>query len=59
LFNTDDTAVENVFDLLCLDRGETSVSLRDLWQRKELGPVRGSIRQALAPHSSMLLRVAA
>ena len=59
LFNTEDTPVEINFDLSRLDLGNTSVAVRDLWQRKDLGQVRGSIRQALAPHASVLLRVAA
>jgi hypothetical protein len=59
LFNTEDAPVEIVFDLSRLDLGNTSVAMRDLWQRKDLGQVRGSIRQTLAPHASAFLRLAA
>jgi hypothetical protein len=57
LFNTEDAPVQIDFDLSRLDLGGKSVTVRDLWRRSDLGQVRGSIRQALAPHASALLRV--
>jgi len=59
LFNTEDAPVEIEFDLSRLDLGDKTVALRDLWRRQDLPPVRGAIRQALAPHGSTLLRVTA
>jgi len=59
LFNTEDTPVEIAFDLSRLNLGGKTVALRDLWQRKDLAPAHGVIRQALAPHASVLLRITA
>lgn len=59
LFNTEDKPVEIAFDLSRLDLGDKTVALRDLWKRRDLAPARGVIRQALAPHASALLRIAA
>jgi len=59
LFNTEDTPVEIAFDLSRLDLGDKTVALRDLWQRRDLAPARGLIRQMLVPHGSVLLRVTA
>jgi hypothetical protein len=59
LFNTEDKPVEIAFDLSRLNLGDTSVALRDLWQRKDLPRVRGSIRQSLAAHASVLLHLEA
>jgi len=57
MFNTEDAPAQIDFDLSRLDLGGRSVTVRDLWRRADLGQVRGSIRQALAPHASVLLRV--
>jgi len=51
--------VEIAFDLSRLNLGGKTVALRDLWQRKDLAPAHGVIRQALAPHASVLLRITA
>ena len=59
LFNTEDAPVEIEFDLSRLNLGDQTVTLRDLWTRKDLPPARGVIRQKLVAHGSVLLRVAA
>ena len=59
MFNTEDAPAQIDFDLSRLNLGGRSVTVRDLWRRADLGQVRGSIRQALAPHGSALLRVSA
>jgi hypothetical protein len=59
LFNTEDAPAEIAFDLSRLNLGDKTVALRDLWQRRDLAPARGVVRQALAPHASVLLRVTA
>jgi alpha-galactosidase len=59
LFNTEDAPVEISFDLSRLDLGDKTVALRDLWQRQNLAPARGFIRQTLVPHGSGLLRITA
>ncbi|MRV72631.1 alpha-galactosidase [Duganella sp. FT92W] len=58
LFNTEDKPTEINFDLSRLNLGGKTVAVRDLWARQDRAPVRGAIRQALAPHASVLLRVA-
>ena len=59
LFNTGDAPVDIAFDLSRLNLGDKTVALRDLWQRKDLAPAHGVIRQTLAPHASALLRITA
>lgn len=59
LFNTGDSATELVFDLSRLNLGGRQVKCRDLWARRDMAPVTGSVRQALAPHASVLLQLTA
>ncbi len=59
LFNTEDKPTEIAFDLSRLNLGNKTVAVRDLWKRQDMPQARGAIRQALAPHASVLLRVAA
>jgi hypothetical protein len=59
LFNTEDAAVEIVFDLSRLNLGDRTVAVRDLWPRQDLPSARGTIRQTLAPHASTMLRLTA
>ncbi|CAN7358737.1 glycoside hydrolase family 27 protein [Pseudoduganella sp. LjRoot289] len=59
LFNTEDAPVEIAFDLSRLNLGGKTVALRDLWQRRDLAPASGGVRQTLAPHGSLLLRLVA
>ncbi|NVM74462.1 hypothetical protein FHW83_000222 [Duganella sp. SG902] len=59
LFNTEDAPATIEFDLSRLDLGDRTVALRDLWRRQDGAPVRGAIRQVLAPHASVLLRLTA
>ena len=59
LFNTDDRPTELVFDLSRLNLGNRTVACRDLWARRDLGPVKGSLRQTLQPHASVLLQLTA
>jgi hypothetical protein len=57
LFNTEDKPADIVFDLSRLNLGHQTAACRDLWARRDLGPVSGSLRQTLAPHGSALLRL--
>jgi len=57
LFNTEDSPASIEFDLSRLNLGGRTVALRDLWARRDLAPVQGAIRQTLAPHASVLLRL--
>jgi alpha-galactosidase len=57
LFNTEDQPAEIVFDLSRLNLGDKTVACRDLWTRRDLGPVSGNLRQALPAHGSALLRL--
>jgi hypothetical protein len=57
LFNTEDRPAEIVFDLSRLNLGDKTVARRDLWARRDLGPVSGSLRQALPAHGSALFRL--
>jgi hypothetical protein len=57
LFNTEDRPAEIVFDLSRLNLGDKTVARRDLWARRDLGFVSGSLRQALPAHGSALLRL--
>jgi len=57
LFNTSDAPLEIVFDLSRLDLGNRTVAVRDLWARRDLGPVKGAIRATLLPHASKLLGI--
>jgi len=59
LFNTEDQPAEIVFDLSRLNLGDRQVRVRDLWTRRDLGVVPGSLRQTLPPHGSALLRLSA
>jgi hypothetical protein len=59
LFNTEDATATIEFDLSRLDLGGKTVALRDLWRRQDAAPARGVIRQTLAPHASVLLRLTA
>jgi hypothetical protein len=59
LFNTEDHPAELVFDLARLNLGNKTVGCRDLWARRDLAPVTGSLRQTLAPHASTLLLLTA
>jgi len=59
LFNTEDKPADIAFDLSRLNLGNKTVALRDLWKRQDLPQARGVIRQTLAPHASVLLRVTA
>ncbi len=57
LFNTGEAPIELVFDLSRLNLGDQTVKVRDLWARKDLGTVKGVIRQSLPAHGSALLRI--
>jgi alpha-galactosidase len=57
LFNTEDQPAEIVFDLSRLNLGDKTVACRDLWTRRDLGPVSGNLRQVLPAHGSALLRL--
>ncbi|GGY19942.1 alpha-galactosidase [Massilia dura] len=59
LFNTGDTAADIVFDLSRLNLGGRQVAGRDLWARRDLGAIDGSVRQKLPPHGSVLLQLTA
>jgi len=59
LFNTEDAPATIEFDLSRLDLGNKTVALRDLWRRQDGEAVRGMLRQTLAPHASVLLRLTA
>jgi len=59
LFNTEETPAQIAFDLSRLNLGDKTVALRDLWLRKDLAPAHGVIRQTIAPHASVLLRITA
>jgi len=57
LFNTEETPLEIVFDLSRLNLGDKAVTVRDLWRRQDLPAVRGTIRETMAPHGALLLRL--
>ncbi|HEX8606728.1 MAG TPA: glycoside hydrolase family 27 protein [Pseudoduganella sp.] len=59
LFNTGNAATELVFDLSRLNLGGRQVAGRDLWARRDLGAINGSVRQKLPPHGSVLLQLTA
>jgi hypothetical protein len=59
LFNTEDKPATIDFDLSRLNLGDKTVAVRDLWKRQDLGTVKGVVRQALAAHASVLLKVTA
>jgi alpha-galactosidase len=59
LFNTEDHPVEIDFDLSRLDLGNRRVACRDLWARRDLGTLSGTLRRTLPPHGSALLRLTA
>ncbi len=59
LFNTEDAPAKIAFDLSRLNLGDKTVALRDLWLRQDLSPAHGVIRQNLAPHASVMLRITA
>lgn len=59
LFNTEDAPAQIVFDLSRLNLGDRTVAVRDLWRREDLPPAHGVIRQNLAPHASVMLRITA
>jgi alpha-galactosidase len=59
LFNTGDAATEMVFDLSRLNLGGRQVAGRDLWARRDLGTITGTVRQKLPPHGSVLLQLTA
>jgi len=57
LFNTSDAAKEIAFDLARLDLGDRRVAVRDLWARRELGTVTGTLRATLPAHGAVLYAV--
>ncbi|TWI69240.1 alpha galactosidase A [Pseudoduganella lurida] len=59
LFNAGDKPAELVFDLSRLDLGGRTVACRDLWARRDVDRVTGSLRRTLPPHGSALLRLTA
>jgi len=59
LFNTGDAPAELVFDLSRLNLGGRQVAGRDLWARRDLGVIGGSVRRKLPPHGSVLLQLTA
>lgn len=56
LFNTGDTAREFSVPLSTVGI-EGQVLARDLWERRDLGPVEGRITATLRPHASMLYQL--
>jgi hypothetical protein len=59
LFNTSDGPLDIAFDLSRLNLGGRTVPVRDLWARRDLGPVQGTIHATLPAHGSQLLGIAA
>lgn len=57
LFNTGDTAREVSVPLRALGMAGP-VTVRDLWERRDLGPARDRLATSLRPHASMLYRFA-
>lgn len=59
LFNTADQPAEIAFDLSRLDLGGKRVACRDLWARRDLPAVTGTLRQTVPAHGSVLLHLTA
>ena len=58
LFNTEDQSTEIAFDLSRLDLGGRRVACRDVWARRDLPAVTGTLRQTIPAHGSVLLHLA-
>lgn len=58
LFNTGDKPAELAFDLSRLDLGGRRVACRDVWARRDLPAVTGTLRPSIPPHGSVLLHLA-
>src|SRR5262249_44079066 len=56
LFNLGEAATEIEVDFSALSSSHR-YEVRDLWQKRDLGIMEGSLRQQIAPHASKLYRL--